>query len=101
MIFYKQAADLQTYSCFVDPPSFTKKPANKILTETDDTTFHCTATGNPTPTITWIKDGRTVGQGDTLRLTVNRSDSGKYWCSAENGLGLAINSSANLDVQCE
>jgi len=40
-----------------------------------------------------------VGKGDTLNLKANRSQSGKYWCSAENGLGISVNSSAYLDVQ--
>ena len=69
--------------------------------ENQDITFHCTATGNPTPKITWIKDGKTVAQGDSWSFTAKRNHSGKYWCSAENGLDMTANSSAYLDVQCK
>ena len=63
--------------------------------------FHCSATGNPVPEITWIKDGQTVKKGDTLRFTVNRNQSGKYWCSADNGFVTVANASVYLDVLCK
>ena len=63
--------------------------------------LHCAAIGNPTPNIKWIKDGKTVGNGEILNITVKRSDSGKYWCTAENGLDVTVNASAYLDVQCK
>ena len=85
----------------LDPPSFIIKPKDQTVKESSETIFYCNTTGNPTPKITWIKDGKTVEEGDTLSFTADRNDSGKYWCSAENGLGLAINASANLDVQCK
>ena len=64
-------------------------------------TFHCTAPGNPTPKITWTKDGITVGLGERLSFEANRDHSGKYWCSAENGLDITVNASASLNVQCK
>lgn len=69
--------------------------------ENQEVTFHCTATGNPTPDITWVKDGETVALGEILNFKANRSDSGKYLCSASNGLNRTANTSAYLDVQCE
>ena len=69
--------------------------------ENDQLTFHCAATGNPIPTIGWLKDGEAVGLGDILSFKANRNDSGKYWCLAENGLASTANASANLDVQCK
>ena len=89
------------YFLIADPPSFTIEPSDQIVKEFEDTVFLCNATGNPAPKITWMKAGKTVAHGDTLSFSANKSDSGKYWCSAENGLGLAINTSASLDVQCK
>ena len=42
-----------------------------------------------------------MGSGDTLSLETHRNKSGEYLCSAENGVGLVINASAYLDVQCK
>ena len=83
------------------PPSFEQTPIDQTAQEGDEVTFHCRATGNPAPTITWLKDGKTVDQGDTLNFKVNRNDTGKYWCTADNGLDVNINASALLDVQCK
>ena len=88
-------------SIFLDSPSIIVKPTDKIITEGNFVTFHCVATGNPTPKITWTKDGKTVGEGDTLSFETNRTQSGEYWCSAENGVKAVVNASANLDVQCK
>lgn len=85
----------------LDPPSLTTKPSDQTVTENDEVTFHCTAIGNPVPEISWTKDGKTVGQGNTLRFEASRDHSGEYWCSADNGLSDAVNSNADLDVQCE
>lgn len=82
-------------------PSLITKPSNQTLTENELLTFHCTAIGNPVPKIKWIKDGKTIDEGDTRTFGAWRNTSGWYWCSAENGLGLTANASAYLDVQCK
>ena len=96
---------LFTFSCCVYyisvPPSFDSRPTNQTVIEGTNTTFQCTATGNPTPTITWMKDGKSVAEGHTLSFETSRNDSGKYWCLATNGLGESINTTVNLDVQCK
>ena len=53
------------------------------------------------PRIKWIKDGETVGSEETLIFKAVRNDSGKYWCSVENGVDLSINVSAHLEVKCK
>ncbi|CAH3112342.1 unnamed protein product [Pocillopora meandrina] len=78
---------------------FQSRPANQSVQEGDEASFHCGAMGNPTPKISWFKDGRSVGTGNTLSFVAFRNRSGEYWCSANNGLGSAINASAQLNVQ--
>ena len=92
---------LKALSSVTVPLSFTTTPRDQTVVEGDKSTFHCMATGNPTPNIVWLKDGKTVATGDTLSFTVNGNQSGRYWCSAENGLGGKRNASALLDVQCK
>lgn len=85
-----------------DGLSFTSIPGDQTIEEGDEATFKCSATGNPAPEITWIKDGKTVGLGETLRLTsVDRNQSGEYVCSVDNVLGFNMVTSAKLDVQCK
>ena len=91
--------------CFVAflkvPPSFIITPRNQTVKENERATFTCSATGNPTPQITWIKDGLTVGTGKNLTFTASRNDSGKYQCLITNGLTAGIQESVDLDVHCE
>lgn len=89
------------YPCIV-LPSFVTKPRNQTANENERVTFYCNASGNPTPIITWLKDGTTVGTGNTLRFDSTwRYQSGRYWCEAQNGLNVTIRTSADLNVQCE
>lgn len=79
----------------------TTKPKDHTVIESAIVTFHCNANGNPVPSITWTKDGKAVGQGNTLSFATNRNQSGEYWCSADNGSNTIANASATLDVQCK
>ena len=89
------------YFSIVVSPSLITRPANKTVIEADQAMFHCEATGNPTPTIKWIRDGETVVSGETLSFETKKNDSGEYWCLADNGVNPTANASAYLDVQCE
>ena len=66
----------------------------------------CRATGNPRPTITWLKDKQVIRNDDhhhhkpmwTLKLQdLKEGHSGKYTCLVSNRLG-AINYTYTLDV---
>uniref|UniRef100_A0A3B4E5X1 Hemicentin 1 n=1 Tax=Pygocentrus nattereri TaxID=42514 RepID=A0A3B4E5X1_PYGNA len=59
--------------------------------------LECHATGTPTPTITWLKDGKPVRQGEGVRITANGrrliisraqvSDTALFQCVATNEAG--------------
>ena len=82
-------------------PRLTTRPTDQTVVEADQAAFYCAATGNPRPKITWSKDAKTVGIGEKLSFEATRNHSGKYWCSADNGLQPSDNASAVLDVQCK
>jgi len=66
--------------------------------------LHCVASGNPTPIITWLKNGEPLNQSNTILiqeeqslaqtltfvnssltfLAPSKDDSGLYWCRASN-----------------
>ncbi|XP_050294550.1 uncharacterized protein LOC126734833 isoform X2 [Anthonomus grandis grandis] len=71
--------------------------------------LYCSATGNPSPKITWQRlDGKPINRGawqdshvtgSTLNITtVNREDMGKYLCTADNGIPPAANHTFDLEV---
>ena len=74
------------------------------MIEKETALFFCNASGNPAPSVTWVRSngGTIVGSGNTLRFdTAWRYQSGRYWCKADNGLNVTIEGSAYLNVQCK
>ena len=99
--------------CFrvTDQPKITAQPQNKTPTEGENVTLSCNATGNPTPSISWTKDGSALNSprislsSDSKELTitnVNRSDNGQYRCVANNSIAASVTSdAATLCAQCK
>lgn len=74
------------------------------ITEGDDETLHCNASGNPPPSITWMwyDTGDVLASSEQLILTaVNRSQAGSYHCLASNGIGNNSTRTCSLDVFCK
>jgi len=75
------------------PPKIKVNPARESIIDVGkNLTLTCRGYGNPTPTITWTKDGVSQRQfkvsGNELRLVnVQRKDVGSYRCTASNGYG--------------
>ena len=69
--------------------------------ERDNASLYCNATGNPTPNITWTKDGSptVLYQGETYSfVNIQRHAVGDYTCTAWNGVGERKNATASVSV---
>ena len=93
-------------------PQITTQPQAGSVTEGDNVTLSCNASGNPVPTISWTRDGSLVSSGHQrisfeagnrlLTITnVNRTDSGEYLCVADNSEGNDTSNAITLDVKCK
>ncbi|MGH0125472.1 UNVERIFIED_CONTAM: hypothetical protein FKN15_054569 [Acipenser sinensis] len=84
------------------PPSIDGPKDVKVLeTISNPVTFSCDATGIPPPTLTWLKNGRPIGNSESLEMHIlsggsklqiarsQLSDSGTYTCVASNVEGKA------------
>ena len=92
-------------------PLITTQPQGGPVTEGDNVTLSCNASGNPVPTITWTRKGSVLTSSVprisfgaefrelTIRI-VNRTDRGEYRCVANNSFGNVTSNAATLDVQC-
>ena len=84
-------------------------PQNVITKEGGNFIIYCNATGNPEPTIFWIKDGfalrnnsRIISSADNKQLTITNaaaSDSGEYRCVAMNKFESFTSIACTVDVQ--
>ena len=90
---------------------FETKPKNETVNEGGNVTFQCNATSNPSPTLSWTKNGNAINQSfnnivvskDSQALTINnvqRNDAGIYICDATNNVS-SVSASAHLNVQCK
>ena len=82
-----------------------------MIIDEGDLLLTCNATGNPTPSISWTKDGSLINASGDPRISfieentklsitnVSAADDGQYQCVASNSLGNATSNTAILDVQ--
>ncbi|XP_061887387.1 netrin receptor DCC-like [Entelurus aequoreus] len=78
------------------PPQFLNYPTNTYAYESTDIELECAVTGNPAPTIRWLKNGEEVIPSDYFQIVdgsnlqilgLVKSDEGFYQCVAENIAG--------------
>ena len=93
-------------------PLITTQPQGGPVTEGDNVTLSCNASGNPVPTITWTRNGSLLNSSvprislgvESRKLTItsiNRADSGEYRCEADNSVGNDTSDGATLEVKCK
>ena len=92
----------------IDPPEFSNVSGDVVVVEGDPSiTLECIAVGEPTPKIAWTKvyangsDSGVLGTGNQFVLETNRNNSGKYRCTACNGMGTAPNRTVKVEVNCK
>uniref|UniRef100_A0A3Q3WKH0 DCC netrin 1 receptor n=1 Tax=Mola mola TaxID=94237 RepID=A0A3Q3WKH0_MOLML len=78
------------------PPQFLNYPTNTYAYESTDIELECAVTGNPPPTVHWMKNGEEVIPSDYFQITEGsnlqilglvKSDEGFYQCIAQNSAG--------------
>jgi hypothetical protein len=88
-------------------PAIVKQPVSLFdINVQTSVEFSCNASGDPTPTYKWIKDGLVIDQllnpsanTSTLHVTdIERSSAGGYACFATNIAGTAVSNYAELDL---
>lgn len=83
-------------------PAFTTSPSNATVTAPGTATFTIVATGSPTPTYQWQKNGTNIGAATsasyTTPATVLGDDGNTYRCVATNAAGATTSSSGTLTV---
>jgi roundabout, axon guidance receptor 2 len=107
------------------PPKIEQNPLSLIVNVSDPVTLQCGATGDPKPKITWYRDGHQLNIVSKSESTImntgvnnkytlihdsnlfiisaalgkgNKSDTGVYYCKAQNEHGEAISSNASLII---
>ena len=89
------------FFCLV-PVQFAVLPQNVTVNETNSIVMSCDASGFPTPSLTWTKNGKFVSQLKQLNIQrSNRSDAGMYVCTASNGVGQDKTAKTYVTVQCK
>ena len=84
-------------------PTVTFKRCPTPVTEGDNATLYCNATGYPVPNFVWINEssGNIESPTKTLVITaITRSERGSYICHASNEIGNGTQT-CEIDVYCK
>ena len=91
--------------CFSVAPNVTLRHCPTVVNESNDATLFCNATGNPVPSINWIRKNRgevTIVSNNSALVfaAINRTESGLYQCIATNNIGNDLKN-CTVDVHCK
>ena len=87
-----------------DEPNATIEHCPANVTEGDNATMSCNATGSPTPETAWIREktGEVLSYSKIYQRTgISRNEAGAYVCLAWNGIGKNNSKSCLVVVQCK
>uniref|UniRef100_A0A4X2LYF7 Roundabout guidance receptor 3 n=1 Tax=Vombatus ursinus TaxID=29139 RepID=A0A4X2LYF7_VOMUR len=99
-ILARASLEVKDVSLDVFPPIILHGPLNQTLASGSSVWLPCRVTGNPQPSVQWLKDGQGLDSGDlrlnllangTLHITnLQEGDLGLYSCVAKSSKGQAI-----------
>ena len=75
-----------------------------LVTEGDNVTLSCSASGVPSPRTAWIREktGEVLSSNKIHQITAIKSnESSNYLCLASNGIGKNSTKSCSVDVRCK
>ena len=87
-----------------DQQNVTIEHCSTEVTEGDNATLSCNATGSPSPETAWIREktGEVLSYSKIHQITsINRNETGAYVCLAWNGIGKNSSKSCLVVVQCK
>ncbi|RVE76693.1 hypothetical protein OJAV_G00011170 [Oryzias javanicus] len=108
---YREAVSPEdTYSCSYEgqrsPEVYAPKSVSALMNLTEilegsSVTLTCSSDANPAANYTWFKENQTLLLKDPhlIITSVNRSDSGKYHCVAENKLGKTASEYVFINIE--
>ncbi|KAK2851997.1 hypothetical protein Q5P01_008273 [Channa striata] len=90
------------------PPVLTKTPTSHTVFSKEDLSLSCEASGNPTPTFRWVRDGQVFGSEHKGSGTLQADETepldlynGSYRCYASNPLGTAMTQVVKVIVESQ
>lgn len=89
---------------FPDEPEIVVQLCPSPITEGDNVSLFCNATGNPAPYVTWIRQSTGAKLSTTEELVlpaITRFEAGQYRCIASNGIRNNSTRRCSLDVLCK
>lgn len=90
-----------TLSPTATAPTITTQPVSQTVTAGTSVTFSVTATGVPTPTYQWAKNGAAISGATATTYTLSSpatSDAGSYTVTVSNSAGSVTSNAATLTV---
>ncbi|KAM8862809.1 neural cell adhesion molecule L1.1 isoform 2-T2 [Spinachia spinachia] len=92
----------------LQPPVLMETPESYTAFSLEDVYLPCEASGIPTPTFRWVKDGEEFGAERPAHGTLRAEDEeplssyrGSYRCYASNALGTAVTQSVQVTVEAQ